>query len=117
MRHLFVPFALLTTYLIAAGVTLSAESPAQSDIPYSSLEEATAALKAKKGVTFRTQDGWVVAEDLDAFTVWLLTPPNHPAYPSVVKRTIVNGADGASMQTRIRCFASQETCDKFFGGK
>ena len=58
---------------------------------------------------------WVVAEDTQASTVWLLTPPGHPAYPSLVKRTLVNSADGAYFETNVRCFASQEVCDKFFG--
>jgi hypothetical protein len=81
------------------------------------LEEALKDLRAKPGVTFRKQDGWIVAEEASAFTVWLITPPGHPAYPSMVKRTLVNGPDGAYFDTAVRCLASQDACDKFFGGK
>jgi hypothetical protein len=108
---------MVTAILVGSGIGVAAELPPPPDIPFATVDEATSALKAKKGVTFRNQDGWIVAEDLDAFTVWLLTPPNHPAYPSIVKRTLVNGKDGANMETRIRCFASKETCDRYFGGK
>jgi hypothetical protein len=117
MRHLFVHLAIVAVFWAGIGSAVSAGAPDPLDIPYSSLEEATAALRAKQGVTFRDQDGWIVAQDLDAFTTWLLTPAKHPAYPSIVRRTLVNSKDGASMETRIRCFASKETCDKYFGGR
>ena len=121
MKHLRSGLLILLA-TIASGIGLTATpgptpSKQSTDIPYGSLEAATAALRAKKGVTFKSQGGWTVAEDLDAFTTWLLTPVGHPAYPSIVRRTLVNGLEGAFMDTNIRCFASKETCDKFFGGK
>ena len=121
MKNLRFSLVLLLA-ICADGIGLAAtpEAPPSkqaTDIPYNSLEEATAALRAKKGVTFKSQSGWTVAEDLDVSTSWLLTPVGHPAYPSIVRRTLVNGPDGAYMDTNIRCFASKETCDKFFGGK
>jgi hypothetical protein len=48
-------------------------------IPYSTIDEALKDLHAKAGVTFRNQDGWIVAEDLAASAAWLITPPGHPA--------------------------------------
>lgn len=86
-------------------------------IPYSSLDEALKDLHSKRSVTFRKEGSWLVAYDSVAIVSWLLTPVGHPAYPSIVKRHVVNGADGASMATEIRCFASQVACDKYFGGK
>jgi hypothetical protein len=80
------------------------------------LDEALKSLRAKPGVKFRDEGGWIVAEESAAAAVWLLTPPGHPAYPSIVKRHIVNTKDGAEMVTDVRCLASKSTCDKFFGG-
>ena len=121
MKHLR-SILLLLIGINASGIASSAapvppNAKQSTDIPYASLEEATSSLRTKKGVTFKSQEGWTVAEDLEAFTVWLLTPTGHPAYPSIVRRTLINGPDGAYMDTNIRCVASKETCDKFCGGK
>jgi hypothetical protein len=117
-RFRSVMLAVLGTCLVGANLTRSAEPvppTATTEIGFASLEEATKALRAKPGVTFRNQSGWVVAEDTQASTVWLLTPLGHPAYPSIVKRTLVNAANGAHFETNIRCFASKKVCDKYFG--
>jgi hypothetical protein len=109
----------LVTLLAACSVSVAlgqvANAPPDSSIPYSTLDEALKALREKPGVTFRDQDGWVVAEDMQAPAVWLFTPPGHPAYPSMVRRRIVNGPDGASFETSVRCLASKDVCDMFFG--
>jgi len=94
----------------------SPPAAASDPIPYSSLDEAMKALRSKPGVTFRSEGGWIVADDSAAIVVWLLTPVGHPAYPSIVKRHIVNSTAGAEMATDIRCFAPKLTCDKYFGG-
>jgi hypothetical protein len=107
-------------WLVYASDSRGANSASQSEekpIPYDSVDDAEKALRAKKGVDFRNQDGWLIAEDLESSTVWLLTPPGHPAYPSIVKRALVNGPDGTYMETNVRCLASEDVCDKFFGSK
>jgi hypothetical protein len=117
-RH-FLEALLAATALWSTSAT-AADPPKTSEpgsIEYATVDEALKALHAKKGVTFRNQNGWLVAEDSVALTTWLFTPSDHPAYPSMVRRRIINKADGAYMDTQIRCLASQETCDKFFGGK
>jgi hypothetical protein len=120
MNHLRSILIVTLVVGISHPMSKSAEPSAGADrasIPYASLDEAIAALKSKKGVTFRNQDGWVVAEDRENMTVWLLTPPGHPAYPSMVKRVLVTEADGTYFETNVRCLASKVTCDRFFGGK
>jgi len=121
MKHLssFLPILLATT-LVTQDVAKCAEPPqlaVDAPITYASVDEALKALRAKPGVTFRSQDGWMVAEDQDALTSWLITPPGHPAYPSLIRRALINKADGAYMDTKIRCFASKDVCDRYFGGK
>jgi hypothetical protein len=106
--------ALLTCAAVAQGDSPKAD--VSDEIPYSSLDEALKDLHSKPNVTFRNEGGWIVAYDDAAIVSWLLTPKGHPAYPSIVKRHIINSADGASMATEIRCFAAKATCDKYFGG-
>lgn len=114
MKRLYT--AMLLAALAAQGLASPPPATEAAAIPYSSLDEAMKALRAKPGVEFRNEGGWIVAYDPEAIVSWLLTPPGHPAYPSIVKRYIVNSASGADMVMDTRCFATKAVCDKFFGG-
>ena len=121
MKRLPTVFSIIMGIVaLSSGSLWSAEPHLSSDpgpITYLTLEDALKDLHAKAAVTFRNQNGWIVAEDSAAFTVWLITPPGHPAYPSIVRRMIINKSTGAYMDTAVQCLASKETCDKFFGNK
>lgn len=120
MKYLRVVFlAALGACSVSLDLARGAESTQtdKSSISYATLDAAIGALRPKPGVKFRDEGGWVVAEDMPAFTVWLFTPPGHPAYPSMVKRTLVNGPGGAYFETNVRCLASKDICDRYFGGK
>ena len=58
-----------------------------------------------------------IAEDLGSPhpATWIFLPKTHPAYPTVIKRSISNTKDGAFMETHVKCEASQDVCDKYFG--
>ena len=120
MKHPCLLFQIAILLAAGADTLAPAAEPApsaRSDIEYSTLEEALSALHAKAGVKFKNQDGWLVADDTDAIVIWLFTLPGHPAYPTMIKRHIVNGHDGAYMDTAVRCLASQAVCDRYFGDK
>jgi hypothetical protein len=106
---------LASAQAIAADSDPPKHAPSHEEIPYASLDEALKALRAKPDVTFRSEGGWTVAYDSEQIVSWLLTPIGHAAYPSIVKRHIVNTAGGAEMATDIRCFATKVVCDKYFG--
>lgn len=114
---IWVIFAAVCSQAIAAESDPSPKAEEDTAIPYVSLDQAIEALRATPGVTFRSEGGWIVAYDSAAIVSWLLTPKGHPAYPSIVKRYVVNSASGASMATDVRCFAAKAVCDKYFGGK
>jgi hypothetical protein len=87
------------------------EAP-HSTIGYPTPEAALAALRAKPGVEFSTQDGWTIAADAATNTVWSFPPEHDPAYPAVVKRQITPAPDGAmSVQMDVLCAASKTACD------
>ena len=123
MEHLgFSLVALTLTCALSLGPARSAEVQNQSEatsVGYVSVAEALAALRAKPGVKFRTQGGMTIAEDFDAPTpaVWIFVPKTHPAYPSAIKRVVSNAANGTVMDTRVRCEASKDVCDRYFGQK
>jgi hypothetical protein len=85
------------------------ESPRATDYP--SVSAALAALKAKPGVTVRTENGWTIADDSAALTVWSFAPPGDPAYPSVVKRWVTQENGAVNMQMSVQCEATKSPCD------
>jgi hypothetical protein len=82
-----------------------------STIGYPSVAAALKALRAQPNVVFRTEDGWIIATDEAAYTVWSFAPPNYPAYPAVVKRQVISETTGSSIQTDVKCEASKSACD------
>jgi hypothetical protein len=113
-------------FLISSSVALASAAPVwshdsppaeqadSSSIGYLTVADARAALTAKSGVTFRTENGWTIAKDDVEIAIWLFAPPDHPAYPSVIKRTTVNRNNKSFMQTSVKCEATKDICDKYF---
>jgi hypothetical protein len=100
---------LLATAAMAAEPI--AEQP-QSTVGYPTAGAALTALHAKPGVEFSTQDGWTIATDAAANTVWSFPPERDPAYPAVVKRQLSAGANGAvDVHMDVLCAASKTACD------
>jgi hypothetical protein len=107
----------------AAWAKLSANCPnykpdplpeaSSSTIGYSSVAGALDDLHKQPGVKFSTQDGWTLAmvEGSDTVTLWSFAPPGHPAYPSAVKRQLVNEPGGVSIKMDVHCEASKSACD------
>lgn len=107
--------ALLTTSVFVAQAQSPVERPEAGapTIGYPTVQAALEALREKPGVQFRTQDGWLIAEDDERIASYIFVPESHPAYPTVIKRSIVN-RDGASyIETAVRCEASKAVCDNF----
>jgi hypothetical protein len=87
------------------------EAP-KSTIGYPTAEAALAALRAKPGVTFATQDGWTIATDDADNAVWSFPPDRDPAYPAVVRRQMSPGPKGVLIvQMDVLCSASKTACD------
>lgn len=82
-----------------------------SGIGYSTVAEALAGLKGKAGVKFMKEDGWDVAVEDNPLTFWSFPPAGHPAYPSVVKRQIVEEGGVVSVQMGVHCEADKPPCD------
>jgi hypothetical protein len=62
-------------------------------------------------VQFSTKSGWIIAFDPRSITTWSFIPSGDPAYPSVLKRQLVNSGSGANMETHIHCEATKMACD------
>ncbi len=97
------------TAVVAPSVPLPEASA--STIGYPTVDAALAALHSKSGVVFTIQDGWTIANDAAAQTIWSFPPPGNPAYPSAVKRQLVVQGGATNLMMSVRCDASKKACD------
>jgi len=83
-----------------------------STIGYPTPEAALAALRAKPGVEFSSQDGWTIATDDADNAVWSFPPQRDPAYPAVVRRRMTAAPGGkVAVQMDVLCSATKTACD------
>jgi hypothetical protein len=86
------------------------ESP-NNEIGYPTVAEALEALRSRPDVRISQQGGWTIISE-PASTVWSFTPPEHPAHPSAVKRSIFLRDGSTYIDMKVRCEASKAACDK-----
>jgi hypothetical protein len=72
---------------------------------------ALKALRSSPSLVFSTQNGWAIAVDEKARTIWSFAPSSSAAYPAVVKREIVQRGPMASVKTSVLCEAAKQPCD------
>lgn len=80
-------------------------------IGYPSPGTAMEALHARPDVLFSFQNGWIVASDRANMTVWSFAPVGAPAFPTAVKRQVVQSGDKIYVATKIMCRGTQEACE------
>ncbi len=98
----------------ARGFPQTAGTLPESDratVGYRSVEAALKALHQKPGVTFRSENGWLIADEDGARTIWSFAPTGHPAYPTVVKRAVVVVDGVTNIQMDVLCEADKVACD------
>jgi len=86
--------------------------PDDARIAFPSVADALASFSTRSDISLSTEDGWTVVVERDAAVVWSFVPKGHPAYPAVVKRTIVSRPDGVYVQMASLCESSVQACDR-----
>ena len=99
---------------ILAACASSNTGERTSVIGYSSVAEARKAVLTQPGATSREEHGWLIVVDSANYTLWTFTPPDHEAYPAVVKRVITPEKDGLYVQMTALCQAEKPACDRLF---
>jgi hypothetical protein len=104
--------------LLAGGVGASAPCAAPApvgDQPGSfgskSVAAALADLHSRSAVEFTQENGWTIAADAASQTLWSFAPAGNPAYPSVVRRQVVQVGEQISVKTNVLCEAAKRDCD------
>lgn len=91
---------------------LSPDSTSVS-IGYVSVAAALEALRNKHGARVVENNGWIMIRDDETETgtaVWLFVPQNHPAYPAVIKRVLVERDSKVYLQTGSLCAGDAIAC-------
>jgi hypothetical protein len=83
-----------------------------SSIGYPSVAAALADLHSKPEVKFSVQNGWTIAEDRSHSSFWSFPPEGDPAYPSAVKRIVLQTGAGINLEMKVLCQSTQAACDK-----
>jgi hypothetical protein len=83
----------------------------EASIGYPTVAAALSDLRSKRGVVITTQNGWIIANDSAATTIWSFAPTGNPAYPSAVKRQIEDRDGSAYVKMSVHCEASKSACD------
>lgn len=103
---------MIRSLFLACTLSVPAVANAQQPgIEYKSVAAALAALKAKPGVQFTSNDGWTIANDTDG-AIWSFTPAGHYANPSVGRRTLRENQGRFFVETQILCQAQKAACDR-----
>jgi hypothetical protein len=110
------PFVLAVGLLVSATECIAQDRPLgeaeSSTIGYDSVADAMTHLRSKPGVEFSTENGWTIAVDRAALTVWSFAPEQYPAYPAVVMRRVVEREEQVSIEMNVLCEASKADCDE-----
>jgi len=83
----------------------------ESTVGYPTVAAALAGLHARSAVEFSSHNGWTIATDNAALTMWSFAPASDPAYPAVVKRQVTHDGGGTDIKTNVLCEASKQACD------
>ena len=86
--------------------------PATSNgIGYATPQAALDALRKRTDVEIGVQKKWLVIRDNPNKAIWTFAPPDHPAYPAVIKRMVSSKDGNEKMETSALCQAKREACD------
>jgi len=113
-RRLSFVAALLFQATLPACASPSEQPPLPerpSSVGYDTVAAALADLRSHPDVVFTTENGWLIATNEAAKTIWSFAPEGYPAYPAVVKRQAVPQAGGSIIQMNVLCEASKRACD------
>jgi hypothetical protein len=105
---------LIATILSILSAPLAAQT-SKTPQEFESIPDAYAALVAEPGATItKHENGWetVAVPEGDYEGAWSFAPQNHPAYPSVVKRKLINSQGNLYVDTKVRCGAPKTACNQ-----
>ncbi|MDH5353719.1 MAG: hypothetical protein OEY09_04665 [Gammaproteobacteria bacterium] len=103
-------FALTALMFIPSTFAQNAENDA---IPFKTVEEALKALESDAGAELTEYEGWKIFKQKNKgrYVLWSFTPPEHPAHPTVVRRTMAKINGQLNIDMDVLCYSTQIFCD------
>lgn len=98
--------------LAATIIPLVALAQETHNVGYPTVAAALEALNARSDVNISVAGGWTIVDDSAANTIWSFTPSNHPAHPTVVKRSLVSRDGAVFIDMTALCQAKKPACDR-----
>jgi hypothetical protein len=103
----------LSVCAIAQQPAKESSPPASNEFEYPSVAAAFDALKGRWDLErFYRDDGWLGFSDSRNKAIWTFAPAGHPAYPAVVKRTLIQDGNTVKVKTTSKCEGPRDACDK-----
>jgi hypothetical protein len=96
---------------VGKDATPKAAAQAPLKIEYRSVEAARTDLLARKDLHRSEFDGWLVFTDPANHAMWWFPPVTHPAYPSMILRSIFERDGTLYSGLDIKCGADKTACD------
>ncbi len=104
--------ALLAATLLFSGcASLSARQEAADTPPKPSVAQIQSSITQDPSMTVSRRRGWTMAKDSKGFVLWTFTPEQHPAYPSAIRREVVNRDGAARIEMSVFCESTRVACD------
>ena len=101
--------------LVALMFTSSVFAQAAEDdaIQYKTVEDALKALESDSGAELTEYEGWKIFKQKNdgRYVLWSFTPAEHPAHPTVVRRTIAKVNGQLNIDMDALCYSTQIFCD------
>jgi hypothetical protein len=109
-------FGIALASLCAASNARSQAAPAEpAAIAFKTVADALASLEGRdgQGTVVTRPEGWVVINEPATASQWSFVPKDHEAYPALVRRTVLRGADqSVSVHVTSLCEAAAAPCAK-----
>ena len=78
---------------------------------YEHVEDALNSLKSNKNTEISEIQGWTMISDNENREMWSFPPKSHQAYPSVIRRAVVEKNGQIGIGTQVSCGAKKDACD------
>ena len=102
-----------TLLVLVFSSSLNAQTTDENGIPYDSVEAALAALESNSEAVLTEYEGWKVfnVKENGVYNLWSFTSAEHPAHPSVVKRSILKKSDKLFIDMEALCESTNIFCE------
>lgn len=103
-------------YALAALMFTSsafAQTPEDGSIQYKTVEETLMALESDPDAELTEYEGWKIFKQKNdgRYVLWSFTPAEHPAHPTVVRRTIAKVNGELNIDMDALCYSTPIFCD------